>query len=101
VTGSPDLFILAGPNGAGKTTFFVNILAPTGLDFINADRIAALRWPGAELTHGYAAAEEAAKLREHYLDERRSVITDVTEAVFTSRRLSILTSIARGPHAVR
>jgi predicted ABC-type ATPase len=76
VTGSPDLFILAGPNGAGKTTFFVNILAPTGLDVINADPIAALRWPGAELTHGYAAAEEAAKLREHYLDQRRSFITE-------------------------
>jgi len=76
VNGSPDLFVLAGPNGAGKTTFFERILAPTGLDFINADRIAALRWPGDELAHGYAAAEEAARLRERYLDGRRSFITE-------------------------
>jgi len=76
VNGSPDLFILAGPNGAGKTTFFERILAPTGLDFINADRIAALRWPGAGIAHGYEAAEEAARLRDRYLAERRSFITE-------------------------
>jgi len=76
VNGSPDLFVLAGPNGAGKTTFFERILAPTGLDFINADRIAALRWPGTELEHAYAAAEEAARLRDRYLHERRSFITE-------------------------
>jgi predicted ABC-type ATPase len=45
LTGSPDLFLLAGPNGAGRTTFVERVLAPTGLDFINTDRIAALRWP--------------------------------------------------------
>lgn len=76
MNGSPDLFVLAGPNGAGKTTFFERVLAPTGLDFINADRIAALRWPGSELAHSYAAAEEAARLRDRYLDERRSFITE-------------------------
>lgn len=76
MNGSPDLFVLAGPNGAGKRTFFERILAPTGLDFINADRIAALRWPGAAIAHGYEAAEEAARLRDRYLDERRSFITE-------------------------
>jgi predicted ABC-type ATPase len=76
LNGSPDLFVLAGPNGAGKTTFFERILAPVGLDFINADRIAALRWPGSELAHSYAAAEEAARLRDRYLDGRRSFITE-------------------------
>jgi predicted ABC-type ATPase len=80
VTGSPDLFVLAGPNGAGKTTFFERILAPTGLDVINADRIAALRWPGDEQRHAYAAADEAARLRERYLADRRSF---VTETVFS------------------
>jgi predicted ABC-type ATPase len=80
VTGSPDLFVLAGPNGAGKTTFFERILAPTGLDLINADRIAALRWPGDEQRHAYAAADEAARLRERYLADRRSF---VTETVFS------------------
>jgi len=80
VTGSPDLFVLAGPNGAGKTTFFERILAPTGLDVINADRIAALRWPGDEQRHAYAAADEAARLRERYLADRQSF---VTETVFS------------------
>lgn len=76
MTGSPDLFVLAGPNGAGRTTFFERILAPTGLDFINADRIAGLRWPGDEVRHAYEAADEAARLRARYLTERRSFITE-------------------------
>lgn len=76
MSSSPDLFLLAGPNGAGKTTFYERVLAATGLDFINADRIAALRWPGDEATHAYAAAAEAAKLRERYVSDRRSFITE-------------------------
>jgi len=40
------------------------------------ERLAALRWPGDEFVHGYAAAEEAARLRERYLDGRRSFITE-------------------------
>jgi predicted ABC-type ATPase len=82
VTGSPDLFVLAGPNGAGKKTFFEHVLAPMGLDFINADRIAALRWPGDEERHAYVAADEAARLRSRYLADRRSF---VTETVFSHR----------------
>jgi predicted ABC-type ATPase len=80
LTSAPDLFMLAGPNGAGKTTFYERVLAPTGLDFINADRIASLRWSGAELTHAYEAAAEAAALRDRYLTDRRSFIT---ESVFS------------------
>jgi len=80
LTSSPDLFILAGPNGAGKTTFHERVLAPTGLDFINADLIASLRWPGTELTHAYEAAAEAAALRDRYLTDRCSFIT---ESVFS------------------
>jgi predicted ABC-type ATPase len=80
VSSSPDLYLLAGPNGAGKTTFYERVLAATSLDFVNADRIAALRWPGAEMAHAYEAAAEAAAVRERYLDERRSFIT---ESVFS------------------
>jgi len=80
VTGSPDLFLLAGPNGAGMTTFFERILAPTGLDFINADRIAVLRWPDETMARAYDAADEASRLRDRYLRERRSF---VTESVFS------------------
>lgn len=80
MSSSPDLYLLAGPNGAGKTTFYEQVLAASGLDFINADRIAALRWPGEELARAYDAAAEAAAVRERYLDDRRSFIT---ESVFS------------------
>lgn len=77
---SPDLYMVAGPNGAGKATFHERVLAATGLDFINADRIAALRWPGDEVARSYDAAAEAAALRERYIADRRSFIT---ESVFS------------------
>jgi len=80
VSSSPDLYLLAGPNGAGKTTFYERVLSATGLDFINADRIAALRWPGDEVARAYDAAAEAAAVRERYLADRRSFIT---ESVFS------------------
>jgi putative protein kinase ArgK-like GTPase of G3E family len=38
---SPLLVMLAGSNGAGKSTFHDAYLAPLGLPFVNADRIAA------------------------------------------------------------
>jgi predicted ABC-type ATPase len=76
VSSSPDLYLLAGPNGAGKTTFYEQVLATTGLDFINADRIAALRWPDDEVARAYDAAAEAAAVRERYLADRRSFITE-------------------------
>jgi predicted ABC-type ATPase len=50
---SPLLVMLAGSNGAGKSTFHDVYLAPLGLPFINADRIAAAlvsgtrAWPAA------------------------------------------------------
>lgn len=76
MSSSPDLYLLAGPNGAGKTTFYERVLSATGLDFINADRIAALRWPGEEVPHAYEAAAEAAALRERYIADQRSFITE-------------------------
>ncbi|MEX0836480.1 MAG: zeta toxin family protein [Nitriliruptor sp.] len=80
MSSSPDLYLLAGPNGAGKTTFYEQVLAATGLDFVNADRIAALRWPGEEMARAYDASAEAAAVRERYLADRRSFIT---ESVFS------------------
>lgn len=38
---NPLLLMLAGSNGAGKSTFYDAYLAPLGVPFINADRIAA------------------------------------------------------------
>jgi predicted ABC-type ATPase len=100
VISSPDLFLLAGPNGAGKTTFHERVLAATGLDFINADQIAALRWPGDDVAHAYDAAAEAAAVRERYIADRRSFITEslffhpskvdlVTRAVETGYRVHL------------
>jgi predicted ABC-type ATPase len=39
---APVLLFVAGPNGAGKTTFHEAYLAPLGLPYVNADRIARL-----------------------------------------------------------
>jgi ribose 1,5-bisphosphokinase PhnN len=73
---TPVLYLLVGPDGAGKTTLFERLLEPvTGLPFVNADRIAAERWPGDELAHAYDAAAEAAQRREAYLAAGRRCAT--------------------------
>ncbi|MBS1905806.1 MAG: zeta toxin family protein [Actinobacteria bacterium] len=77
----PVLHLLAGPNGAGKSSYVRDVLGPaTRLPFINADEIAAERWPGAESEHAY----ESARLAE---DERRERIADrssfISETVFS------------------
>jgi predicted ABC-type ATPase len=77
----PVLHVLAGPNGAGKTTLYERVIGPTTqLPFVNADRIAAERWPGSEVTQAYDAAREAARRRTEFLDQRRSF---VAETVFS------------------
>ena len=77
----PVLFVIVGPNGAGKSTFFTEVLEPaTHLELVNADRIAAQRWPGDELTHAYEASEAAALERARRMAARQSF---VTETVFS------------------
>jgi predicted ABC-type ATPase len=79
--GDPVLHVLAGPNGAGKTTFYGEILAPaTHLEFVNADVIAAERWPDDTVTHGYEAGRLAAAQRDGRLAEGSSF---ATETVFS------------------
>ncbi len=74
---SPFLHVLAGPNGAGKSTFVQTVLQPvTHLPFINADEIAALRWPGQEVEHAYEASVAAMAARDDALSHRRSFITE-------------------------
>jgi predicted ABC-type ATPase len=76
---SPDpvLHLLAGPNGSGKTTLARRVLIPaTSLPFVNADDIAAKRWPGAELEHAYQASDLAARDRNRRLAKRSSFITE-------------------------
>lgn len=74
---TPTLHVLAGSNGAGKSTFVRLVLQPTThLPFINADEIAAKRWPGEESRHAYDASEAAAVARDLALNNRASFITE-------------------------
>lgn len=77
----PVLHLLAGPNGAGKSSYVQDVLAPvTGLPFVNADEIAAERWPHAQAELAYEAAQQAE-------DQRRTRIADgssfISETVFS------------------
>jgi predicted ABC-type ATPase len=74
--------VIAGPNGAGKTTLFELVIEPDrpGLPFVNADRIAAQRWPGEELEHSYEAASIAAATRSQLIAAR---LDFCTETVFS------------------
>ena len=83
MSASPDpvLHVLAGPNGAGKTTFYDEVLAPvTQLPFVNADLVAARRWPDAAAEHAYDAARLAAAERAELIAARTSF---ATETVFS------------------
>jgi predicted ABC-type ATPase len=95
----PVLHVLAGPNGAGKTTLYERVIGPaTSLRFVNADRMAAERWPGAELEHGYEASLLAAQERERLLAERRSF---VTETVFSHpSKVELLSAASRAGYMV-
>ena len=76
---SPDpvLHLIAGPNGAGKTTLATRVIAPvTHLPFINADVIAAQRWPEAQAEHAYEASQVAADQRQELILARASFITE-------------------------
>lgn len=73
----PVLHLLAGPNGAGKSTYVRDVLAPaTGLPFINADLIAAERWPDAQAEHAYEAARAAESERRARMTAAQSFISE-------------------------
>lgn len=74
---TPALHLLAGPNGSGKSTFADRVLTPaTNLPFVNADLIAAERWPDAPMEHAYDAARAAAEERRQLLTDRSSFIAE-------------------------
>lgn len=77
----PVLHLIAGPNGAGRSTLHDRVIGPvTRLEFVNADDIAARKWPRAAAAHGYDASRLAAERREELLASRCSF---VTETVFS------------------
>ena len=72
-TGDPALHVLVGSNGAGKSTMFRLVIEPeTGLPFVNADDIAAARWPDDAEARSYDAAAIAEAQRRELITERRS-----------------------------
>ncbi len=80
-TGDPVLHLIVGPNGAGKSTLFRLVIAPnTGLPFVNADDIAATRWPDDAEARSYDAARIADEERATLIAERRSF---AAETVFS------------------
>ena len=77
----PVLHLLAGPNGAGKSKLSAEVIGPaTHLEFVNADDIAAERWPEDPAGRSYDAAVVASDRRAELLAARRSF---VTETVFS------------------
>ncbi|HET8929833.1 MAG TPA: zeta toxin family protein [Acidimicrobiales bacterium] len=79
--GDPVLHLIVGPNGSGKSTLYETVIGPsTRLEFVNADVIAAQRWPEAAVAHSYDAARLAARQRARLIDEQRSF---VAETVFS------------------
>lgn len=76
------LDLIAGPNGAGKTTLYERVIAPDrpGLPFVNADRIAAERFPGREVEEAYDAGQIATMARDALIAAR---LDFCTETVFS------------------
>jgi predicted ABC-type ATPase len=72
------LDLVVGPNGAGKSTFVEFVLAEArpGVPFVNADVIAAERWPEDPLSHAYDAARAAATARDALLASGESFIAE-------------------------
>jgi predicted ABC-type ATPase len=81
--------LIVGPNGAGKSTLYAKVIGPTTrLDFVNADEIAHVRWPGEEVERSYDAAVLAVEERDRRIAERRSF---VAETVFSHEsKLSLI-----------
>jgi predicted ABC-type ATPase len=72
------LDIVAGPNGAGKSAFVTQVLAAllSGSVFVNADKIAAQRWPDDPEDHAYDAAQVAADTRAKLIETQRPFIAE-------------------------
>jgi predicted ABC-type ATPase len=74
------LDLVVGPNGAGKSTYVRFVLAPArpGVPFVNADVIAAERWPDpAEAMRKAAEASQLAeRAREQLLARARPFIAE-------------------------
>jgi len=95
----PVLHLLAGPNGAGKSTLFEAVVGPvTRLEFVNADAIAAERWPEDPSGRSYDAATAASERRTALIEQRRSF---ATETVFShGSKLELVRVVAAAGYLV-
>lgn len=96
----PVLHVIAGPNGAGKSTFYDTVLGPgTHLEFVNADVIAAQRWPDDPADRSYDAAAVAAEQRSKLIAHRASF---ATETVFSHEsKLALVRAAVDAGYLVR
>ncbi len=76
------LDLVVGPNGSGKTTYVEQVLlaARPGLPFVNADVIAAQRWPDDAVAMARQAARVAAATRDALIEAR---LAFAAETVFS------------------
>jgi predicted ABC-type ATPase len=72
------LDLVVGPNGAGKSTFVRLVIRPLwpAAHVVNADDIAALRWPDDPAAHAYDAAEIANQTRARLIQLARPFVTE-------------------------
>jgi predicted ABC-type ATPase len=72
------LDLVVGPNGAGKSTFIARVVQPTwpAAHVVNADEIAALRWPADPSGHAYEAAGVAAQTRARLIELGHPLIAE-------------------------
>jgi predicted ABC-type ATPase len=95
------LDLVVGPNGAGKTTFAHVVLArslPPDAVFVNADEIAAQRWPDDPEGNSYEASRVAAQTRNALIAAHRMF---VAETVFSHpSKLDLITDAHKAGYTV-
>lgn len=91
----PLIVALAGPNGAGKSTFYGAHLAPSGLQFVNADQLAQrLR------IDPYKAAELAGEVREELIARKQSFIFETVFSDPVGDKIRFLERAAKAGYTV-
>lgn len=86
----PILVAIAGPNGAGKSSYFATHLAPSGLDFLNADVLAETL-----AIDAYAASSLADELRRQRIERRESFIFETVFSDPVGDKVEFLKSAER------
>jgi predicted ABC-type ATPase len=72
------LDLVVGPNGAGKSTLVAELIGPTrpAVLFVNADLIAAQRWPAEAAQRSYEAARIAERTRDALISAKQDFIAE-------------------------